>query len=165
MLLQRRCYLSLTFFKPLISSLLSASNRYEGPVLSDSLRLEAGVRHCLTLVQSGRDFLQHLFDVHSLPLRQTTFFESLKSHRRLALSREINKALLLQLNSSIPDSFAAVDPAGALSDFDLFAADSPPPLPFASAAVGQSRTSASNRSLSAHQITPEFPLRRAGCIL
>jgi hypothetical protein len=36
--------------------------------------MELGVRRCLNLFQSGRDFLQHLADKHDISLKISTFF-------------------------------------------------------------------------------------------
>lgn len=52
------------FFKPLFEFFETARHRRNCPALDDSLWLEAGVRRCLGIFQSGRDFLQQLSDQH-----------------------------------------------------------------------------------------------------
>jgi hypothetical protein len=109
--------------KPLTRAMLSAKNLYECRVLSDVDWLQFGVRRCLELCQSGRDFLQGLADVSGLHVGLSTFFESLKSKRRHALSREMNTALLRQLQTQTEDPLACYDPTGSLDGFDLYAGD------------------------------------------
>ncbi len=77
------------FFKPLRRFLDLSRARRNCPALPDELWLEAGIRRCLGLFQSGRDFLQDLADRLDTEILRTTFFESLKSRRRLALLSEI----------------------------------------------------------------------------
>jgi hypothetical protein len=71
------------FFKPLGRFLDLSRSRRNCPALPDELWLEAGVRRCLSLSQSGRDFLQDLADRHATGILRTTFFGSLKSKRRV----------------------------------------------------------------------------------
>jgi hypothetical protein len=56
-----------------------------GPALDETLRLEAGVRRCIGIIQSGRDFHQQLADRHDTEILISTFFESLENKRRLRL--------------------------------------------------------------------------------
>ena len=84
------------------------------------LWLEAGVRRCLSLFQSGRDFLQDLADCHHTEILRTTYFESLKSKRRLALLREILAQVQAHMRRALPDPFRDFK---HLADFDLYAGD------------------------------------------
>ena len=111
---------SVEFFKPLCRFLDLSRSRRNCPALPDPLWLEAGVRRCLSLVQSGRDFLQHLADRHETEILRTTFFESLKSKRRLALLSEILAQVQVHMRRSLPDPFSAFK---SLDGFDLFAGD------------------------------------------
>jgi hypothetical protein len=61
----------------------------------------------MSLFQSGRDFLQDLADRHHVEILRTTFFESLKSKRRLALLSEILAQVQVHMRRSLPDPFAA----------------------------------------------------------
>lgn len=74
----------------------------------------------MTLFQSGRDFLQDLADRHQIEILRTTFFESLKSKRRLVLLSEILAQVQVHMRRSLPDPFAAYK---CLDDFDLYAGD------------------------------------------
>ena len=84
------------------------------------LWLEAGVRRCLSLFQSGRDFLQDLADCHHTEILRTTYFESLKSKRRLALLREILAQVQAHMRRALPDPFRDFK---HLADFDPYAGD------------------------------------------
>ena len=108
------------FSKPLRRFLDLSRFRRNGPALPDELWLEAGIRRCLSLFQSGRDFLQNFADHHDTEIFRTTFFESLKSKRRLALLSEILAQTQVQMRRSLPDPFAAFK---CLKDFDLYAGD------------------------------------------
>jgi Transposase DDE domain len=111
---------SVKFLKPLFEFLDLSRSRRNCPALPDELWLEAGIRRCLGLFQSGRDFLQHLGDRHHIDILRTTFFESLKSTRRLALLDEILVQCQAQMRKVMPDPFAAFK---CLDDFDLYAGD------------------------------------------
>lgn len=108
------------FFKPLFEALANTKGRRDCPVLDDSIWLEAGVRRCLELVQSGRDFLQYLADTHDTSIRVSTFFESLKSKRRGCLLDEVLNLVRGRMKRVMPDPFAGFK---CLDDFDLYAGD------------------------------------------
>jgi hypothetical protein len=108
------------FFKPLRRFLDLSRARRNCPALPDELWLEAGIRRCLGLFQSGRDFLQDLADRHDTEILRTTFFESLKSKRRLALLSEILAQVQAHMRRALPDPFAALK---GLEGFDLYAGD------------------------------------------
>lgn len=108
------------FFKPLFEFFETAKHRRNCPVLDDSLWLEAGVRRCLGIFQSGRDFLQQLADQHDTRVLISTFFESLKSKRRLLLVDEILGQVRSRMRREMPDPFACHP---CLDDFDIHAGD------------------------------------------
>lgn len=108
------------FFKPVSGFLDNSRFSRNCPALSDSLWLEAGIRRCLGLFQSGRDFLQDLSERHGADILPTTFFESLKSKRRLDLLSDILSQIQVLMRREMPDAFAAFK---CLDDFDLFAGD------------------------------------------
>ena len=108
------------FFNPLFRFLNLSRARRNCPALPDELWLEAGIRRCLGLFQSGRDFLQDLADRHDTEILRTTFFESLKSKRRLALLSEILAQIQAHMRRNLPDPFAAFE---CLEDFDIYAGD------------------------------------------
>lgn len=108
------------FLKPLFEFFESAKHHRNCPVIDDALWLEAGVRRCLGIFQSGRDFLQQLADQHHAEIPLSTFFESLKSKRRLNLLSEILTLSRGQMRRDMPDPFAVYQ---CLDDFDLHAGD------------------------------------------
>lgn len=115
-----KSFVGAEFFKPLWRFLDLSRFRRNCPALPDELWLEVGIRRCLSLFQSGRDFLQNFADHHDTEIFRTTFFESLKSKRRLALLSEILAQSQVQMRGSLPDPFAAFK---CLKDFDLYAGD------------------------------------------
>lgn len=108
------------FFKPLFEFFDTAKHRRNCPALDDSLWLEAGVRRCLGIFQSGRDFLQQLAEQHDTRVLISTFFESLKSKRRLLLVDEILGQVRSRMRRELPDPFACHQ---CLDDFDIHAGD------------------------------------------
>ena len=108
------------FFKPVFGFLDLSRHRRNCPALTDALWLEAGIRRCLGLFQSGRDFLQDFSERHDTEILLTTFFESLKSKRRLALLSDILSQAQAHMRRAMPDAFAAFK---CLDDFDLYAGD------------------------------------------
>jgi hypothetical protein len=116
----RESIVGVEFFKPLGRFIELSRSRRNCPALPDELWLEAGIRRCLSLFQSGRDFLQDLADRHDTEILRTTFFESLKSKRRLALLSEILTQVQAHMRRVLPDPFAAFK---WLEDFDLYAGD------------------------------------------
>ena len=75
---------SVEFFEPIFGFFEEPRFRRNCPALPDELWLEAGMRRCIGLFQSGRDFLQNLAECHDTEILLTPFFESLKSKRWLA---------------------------------------------------------------------------------
>lgn len=108
------------FFKPFSEVFHDSKHGRNCTILKDQLWTELGVRRCLHLFQSGRDFLQYLADKHHIPLKISTFFESLKSKRRLTHLREISQLLCAGMAKNMPDPFAAFS---SLNDFELYAGD------------------------------------------
>ena len=94
------------FFKPHFEFFETAKHRRNCLALDDSFWLEAGVRRCLEIFQSGRDFLQQLADQHDTRILITTFFESFKSKRRLLLADEILGQVRSRMRRVMPDPFA-----------------------------------------------------------
>ena len=70
------------FLEPLHSALSRSRETRICPALPDKDWLLGGVTRCIHSVDSGRDYLQM---VGKLTLGITTYFESLKSNRRLKL--------------------------------------------------------------------------------
>jgi hypothetical protein len=108
------------FFKPAFDFLADSKYRRNCPALPDELWVEAGIRRCLGLFQSGRDFLQDLADRHDIEILFTTFFESLKSKRRLSLLSDILARTQMRMRRIIPDPLAAFK---SLDAFDIYAGD------------------------------------------
>lgn len=108
------------FFKPLFDFLHAAKHRRDCPALDDATWLEAGVRRCLGVFQSGRDFLQQLADQHDTEIGISTLFESFKSKRRLRLLDELLTQSRLRMRRDMPDALAHY---ACLADFDLYAGD------------------------------------------
>ena len=95
------------FFKPIFSFLEESRFHRICPALPDELWLEAGARRCSSLFQSGWDSLHDLADRHHSEILRTTFFESLKSKRQLALLSEILAQVQAHMRRALSDPFTA----------------------------------------------------------
>ena len=108
------------FFKPLAEILEDCRARRQCPVLPDELWFELGLQRCLMLFQSGRDMLQCSEVSRGVRIGGTTFFESLKSKRRMELAGEALRALSKRMARIMPDPF---EDFPCLADFDIHAGD------------------------------------------
>jgi hypothetical protein len=59
--------------------------------LTDQQWIETGLLHELSQENSGRAFVQKLFDLGRTRISHSPFFETLKSNRRLNLCRQVKK--------------------------------------------------------------------------
>ena len=118
--IQHNLTISESFFKPLNEKLTGCTHQRSCEVVSDKMWLEMGVRRCLSTCRSGREFLQYLSDCHEKDVLVETYFETLKSNRRLALAAEVNAGLRQRMRAEIDDPFARF---ACLKDFELFAGD------------------------------------------
>jgi hypothetical protein len=104
-----------------VTLLLDSSRlRHRSPALPDDPWLTSGIRRCLGLFQSGRDFLQDLAERHDTEILVTTFFENLKSKRLPLLLSELLAKSQVFMRGKIPDPFAVYQ---SLNHFDLYAGD------------------------------------------
>ena len=108
------------FFKPLTEQLATCAHQRGCETVDDAQWLEIGVRRCLSTCQSGREFLQYLRDCHDLDIEVETYFETLKSKRRLSLVAELNTKMRLGMRAAIDDPFVRF---ASLKNFEIFAGD------------------------------------------
>ena len=92
--------------------------------LPDITFILACLKRVMTQNQSGRDFLQFLHDVEDQKISRSTFFEALKSKRRLHTVREMSH-LYHELLSNLL-ACASIDRLAEfpeLADYEVFSAD------------------------------------------
>ena len=106
------------FLEPLHSALSRSRETRSCPALPDKDWLLGGVTRCIHSVDSGRDYLQM---VGKLTLGITTYFESLKSNRRLKLVTEVANDIEMQMRGSSNDIISEHIPQ--LEDYDVWAGD------------------------------------------
>ncbi len=106
------------FFLPLEQFLPLCQHLRACPALPDRDWLCLLVQRVLHAVPSGRAFLQEHAPACSVSPELTTFFESLRSTRRLALVDELNHRLRSLLRQRLPDRLAVYP---ELDNFDVFA--------------------------------------------
>jgi hypothetical protein len=108
----------LRFFAPLESALKAASADRRCPQFSDWEYLVSGVGRVIEAVQSGRDWVQSVRMWLDLNLSVGTFFQSLRSERRLALVEEVDRLVRSQLDGRCTP---ALDPLAEHLELDGFA--------------------------------------------
>ena len=108
------------FFLPLEQLLPLCHHLRPCPALPDRDWLRLLVHRVLHAVPSGRALLQEHAPACAVSAEVTTFFESLKSPRRLALVGELNHRLQSLVRQRQPDRLAAYP---ELDNFDVFAGD------------------------------------------
>jgi len=104
------------FFAPISGLAESSPFARACPGLSDTACLKLGVTRVLSDASSGRGFLQQIgISIEDCP-RHSSFFETLKSKRRLSVLNNVNVRLasLMKPAAEMPDLF---------KDYALFAAD------------------------------------------
>lgn len=112
--------LAQSFFHPLEQLLPLCQHLRHCSALPDFDWLRMLVHRVLHAVPSGRAFLQEHAPDCGVSARGTTFFESLKSPRRLALVGELNRRLQALVRQRQLDRLASYP---ALNNFDVFAGD------------------------------------------
>lgn len=108
------------FFAPLLEALSAASDQRLCHGLNDQDWLLLGVRRALEDHVSGRGFLQHLACRGISAPKQSNFFETLKSNRRLRLTGNVSMAVGAML--PVPTGHA-LSLCKELDGFDLYAGD------------------------------------------
>ena len=108
------------FFAPLLEALCSASDQRLCHGVNDQDWMLLGVRRALEDHVSGRGFLQHLACRGISAPRQSNFFETLKSARRLRLTGNVAKVVEAMLR--VPSGHA-LSLCKELDGFDLYAGD------------------------------------------
>lgn len=108
--------------QPLSGLVQQCTYRRECKILSDRQWIETGLLRILSQEPSGKAFLQKLFDSVGTVIKRSTFFETLKSKRRLNMCREVGSFLyeILRQEYSHNDPF---NKFSELSDYDIHAGD------------------------------------------
>jgi len=113
--------LSSVFFLPVTAALRSGLGERKCPVIDDLGWVMAGVTRALATVASGRGFLQSVVEDVASAWNRSTYFEALKSPRRLGLLRRINEAVCqVAMPATLPDRLAVVP---GLERYDVYAGD------------------------------------------
>ena len=114
------------FFDPLDDALARADGQRRCPVIDDRQWLLAGVLRALEPVASGRDFLQRMFPAlssvrpESSEANRSTYFEALKSERRLRHLEQAATHLAASMGKGAADPLAGLP---GLENFSVFAGD------------------------------------------
>ena len=114
--------LASSFFEPLQKAEhLSRPLSRQSKVISDSDFLLSGIHRVLDATDSGRDHLQKMAATLSIPVKRSSYFESLKSERRLAHTQEVSRNICNAMSGVIPDLLAKA--LLGLDNYEVFAGD------------------------------------------
>lgn len=109
------------FFLPVTEALDHTGARRDCPAIQDELWIQGGITRVLEAVASGRDFLQGIVEEFSTPWVRSTYFESLKSGRRLDLLGQVNGHVSrVAMSGAMPDRLAGIP---GLENYDVHAGD------------------------------------------
>jgi len=111
------------FFNPLQDALESSVNTRECPEFSDWEHLTSGVGRCVERAQSGRDWIQQLWQEFSMKLGVSCFFESLGSSSRLKLVQEVNDRIVSRCDMDAGPDDDPFSTHPELDNFGIYAAD------------------------------------------
>tara|TARA_R110002096_G_C14600134_1_gene722640 strand:- start:648 stop:1937 length:1290 start_codon:yes stop_codon:yes gene_type:complete len=89
--------------------------------IADSDFLLSGIHRVLDATDSGRDHLQKMAASLPVTVKRSSYFESLKSKRRLAHTQEISRNITNVMGEVIPDLLAKALPL--LDEYEVFAGD------------------------------------------
>ena len=108
--------------EPLAGVIDNCNSKRKCKTMPDQQWIETGLLRVLSQENSGRSFLQKLFDSTSIFVDRSLFFEALKSKRRLKLCQEVNFAVY----KNAVQKYCDKDPLAQFSeldDYDIFAGD------------------------------------------
>ena len=108
------------FLQPIFDLLRDCRHVRTCPKISDSQWLSMALTRVLHECKSGRAFLQEFGTRLPMTLEVSSYFESLKSARRLALLQELNTRLVMTLEGKRSH---ALSTDKALKGFDVYAGD------------------------------------------
>lgn len=108
------------FFQPLTGLAAQSAHARPCPEFSDEDFLRLGVQRVLESCQSGRAFLQEHGVRFENPPDSSNYFAALRSERRCAVLREVNRALMAATDAGLEDRLADIP---ELADYACFAAD------------------------------------------
>lgn len=91
---------------------------------SDRDFVQLGCERVLGSFQSGRDFLQHQFEVEHVSLARSTFFKALQSSRRQQICEDVSKGVLKVLNQQMKTlEVDYLKDFSELQDYEVYAGD------------------------------------------
>jgi hypothetical protein len=114
--------LAAQFINPIQQAVISAQNfSRKCQAISDENFINSGVQRVLNTSKSGRDHLQEISTALSDPVKRSTYFEALKSSRRLNYTQKVADHVFTEMNEVMPDLLAKALPM--LDGYEVFAGD------------------------------------------
>jgi hypothetical protein len=111
------------FFAPAIAALNAASRGRSCLEYTDETFIIGGIGRVIEIVQSGRDWVQRLQVRLKCTVSVGTFFQALRSNRRLALTEEVAAHIRDQVDQDCDEKHDPLAEHPELEGFEIFASD------------------------------------------
>lgn len=110
-------------FLPLFKALDRSGSQRKCPGYTDKDYLVGGVRRVLAQVRSGRDWVQAAREKMQFGVTVTSFFQSLRSRRRLSLLEEVAQDVAAQVDEQCDEALDPLFGHEELNGFHVYASD------------------------------------------
>jgi len=111
------------FFAPVITAIESARSKRTCPEYSDRDFIISGVGRVISTVASGRDWVQKIRARLNFSVSVSSFFQSLRSRRRLAFTTEVDEHVRKQVDLARNTSRDPLSKHPELRDYEIYASD------------------------------------------
>ena len=111
------------FFAPVITAIESARSKRTCPEYSDRDFIISGVGRVISTVASGRDWVQKIRARLNFSVSVSSFFQSLRSRRRLAFTTEVDEHVRKQVDPARNTSRDPLSKHPELQDYEIYASD------------------------------------------
>ncbi len=111
------------FFAPVRQAIDAAESTRSCPGYSDEEFILSGVGRVIAVVLSGRDWVQQLMSRMGFSVSVSSFFQALRSRRRLAFSKEVDSHVRQQADRASHSSWDPLAEHSELEGFEVYASD------------------------------------------
>ena len=111
------------FFAPVMKAVAASRSTRYCPEYSDENFVIAGVGRVIAAVSSGRDWVQQICSRLGFFVSVSSFFQALKSPRRLSLSEEVAEHIRKQVDQDCDARFDPLAEHEELENYEVYASD------------------------------------------
>jgi len=111
------------FFAPARTAIESAKSKRSCPGFSDEDFILSGVGRVIASVSSGRDWIQQIKSWLGFSVTVSSFFQALRSKRRLAFSRDVDEHIRQQVDQTADPTWDPLAQHSELDGYEIYASD------------------------------------------